>query len=264
MFEQITGSDFTVAAAEQTFGYPGSPFRGITLLSGERKISLAGKIDRVDKCGAYARVVDYKTGSFDVSAENYYTGRKLQLELYLSAAAKGGKPAGAYYFPARLAFASPDTDSPFRMQGFTVGDDAVVKMSDKSVEPGQKSRFIDAYYQNKRKKMLESEDFEAFIAYSVLAAQNCARETEAAASPRRPTAAPATSAPTAAWCGHDISAPPRSEKKVTGEEIVNIVKKRRGRFNEQCANPHRNSRLPSTRRGRFSFPRPQEAAKHSS
>lgn len=228
VFEQITGSDFTVAAAEQTFGYPDSPFRGIALLSGERKISLAGKIDRVDRCGAYARVVDYKTGSFDVSAENYYTGRKLQLELYLSAAAKGGKPAGAYYFPARLAFASPDTDSPFRMQGFTVGDDAVVKMSDKSVEPGQKSRFIDAYYQNKRKKMLESEDFEAFIAYSVLAAQNCAKEAEAGCIAASPYRGACDFCPYGGMCGHDISAPPRSEKKVTGEEIVNIVKKRRG------------------------------------
>lgn len=228
VFEQIDGSDFTVAAAEQTFGYPGSPFRGIVLLSGERKISLAGKIDRVDRCGEYARVVDYKTGSFDVSAENYYTGRKLQLELYLSAAAKGGRPAGAYYFPARLAFTSPDTDSPFRMQGFTVGDDVVVKMSDRSVEPGQKSRFIDAYYQNKRKKALEGEDFEAFIAYSVLAAQSCAKETEAGCIAASPYRGACDFCPYGGMCGHDVSAPPRSEKKVTSEEIVNIVKKRRG------------------------------------
>lgn len=228
VFEQIDGSDFTVAAAEETFGYPSSPFRGMALLSGGRKVSLAGKIDRVDRCGEYFRVVDYKTGSFDISPENYYTGRKLQLELYLSAASREGKPAGAYYFPARLAFQAPNVDSPFRMQGFTVGDDAVVRMSDRSVEPGKKSRFIDAYYQSKRKKTFEGEDFEAFIAYSVLAAQNCARETEAGCIAPSPYLGACDYCPYGGMCGYDVSSPARSEKKVTGEEIVQIVKRRRG------------------------------------
>lgn len=228
VFEQIRGSEFIVAAAEKTFGYPGSPFPGIPLLSGRRNISLAGKIDRVDRCGPYARVVDYKTGYFDVSAENYYTGRKLQLELYLSAASKGGIAAGAYYFPARLSFTPPDNDSPFRMQGFTVGEDAVVKMSDKLVEPGKKSRFIDAYYQKKNKKALSGEDFDAFIAYSVLAAQNCAKETEAGCIAASPYRGACDFCPYGGMCGFDASAGARSEKKVTGEEIVEIVKRRRG------------------------------------
>ena len=76
--------------------------------------------------------------------------------------------------------------------------------------------------------MLESEDFEAFIVYSVLAAQNCAKEAEAGCIAASPYRGACDFCPYGGMCGHDISAPPRSEKKVTGEEIVNIVKKRRG------------------------------------
>ena len=197
------------------------------LTSDEKPVRLAGKIDRIDACGDYMRVVDYKTGAFDVSAKSYYAGRKLQLELYLYAASRGRKMAGAYYFPARVSFGE-DRDSPFRMQGFTVGDDAVVRMSDRSVEPGKKSRFIDAYYQSKRKKTFEGEDFEAFIAYSVLAAQNCARETEAGCIAPSPYLGACDYCPYGSVCGHDPGEGARKEEKITGEEIVRIVKKRRG------------------------------------
>lgn len=229
MFEQLKNSDFRVLAAEESFGYPSSAFPGIPLLSEGRRIFLAGRIDRVDSCGDYMRVIDYKTGAFDTSAENYYTGRKLQLELYLAAVTRGKRAAGAYYFPARAAFHSKETDSPFRLQGFTVGDDSVVRMSDKTVEEGQKSRYIDAYYRGRKsRKNMSEEDFGAFIAYSVLAAQNCARETEAGCIAASPYEGACDYCPYGGVCGYDRSEGARAEEKVTGEEIVRIVKKRRG------------------------------------
>lgn len=229
VFEQLRGSDFTVLAAEQTFGYPSSPFPGIRLTAGGRTLTIAGKIDRVDESGEYRRVIDYKTGQFDTGAENYYTGRKLQLELYLSAVAANGKAAGAYYFPAKVSFNAKDADSPFRMQGFTVEDDEVVRRSDTAVEEGQKSRFIDAYYRSRKgKKSLPPRDFADFLAYSVLAAENCARETAAGCIAASPYEGACTYCPYGAVCGFDRSGGARSEKKVTGEEIVQIVRHRRG------------------------------------
>lgn len=81
------------------------------------ELGLAGRADRIDSAGEYVRIVDYKTGHFDASPTAYYTGRSLQLELYLLAASQGKKPAGAFYFPAKDEFSSPD-DGKFRMKGF--------------------------------------------------------------------------------------------------------------------------------------------------
>lgn len=227
VYEQLAGSDFTVVAAEKTFGYPSSPFPGIPVGGGGKGLVLAGKIDRVDKSGEYARVIDYKTGAFDAGAEPYYTGRKLQLELYLVAASRGGKPAGAYYFPARAAFAAAG-EEPFRMEGFTVGSDEVVRRSDRAVQPGQKSRFIDAYYQKKSKKALPEGEFEDFLRYSVLVAEGCARETERGCIAPSPYEGACDYCPYGALCGYDRSRGARKEGGVTAAEIVQIVRKRRG------------------------------------
>lgn len=225
--EQLKNSDFTVFGAEQTFGYPDSPFANVYLSSGEKPFRLAGKIDRVDRCGEYTRVVDYKTGRFEVSAESYYTGRKLQLELYLHAASSGGKPAGAYYFPARVSYSAEGKDNPFRMQGFTVGDDRVVAMSERGIEKGKKSRYIDAYFGKKSKKLLEEEDFGAFIAYSALAARRFVSETQRGCIAASPYADSCSYCPYGGMCGFDGKSF-REEKQVDMAEIADIVKRRRG------------------------------------
>ena len=228
VFEQLKNSQFSVVAAEETFGYPDSKFKGIRLTSGRRRLFLAGKIDRVDRCGEYTRVVDYKTGRFEAKAESYYTGRKLQLELYLSAAKGEGRAAGAYYFPARVAFRTDAEEPPFRMQGFTVGDDAVVRMNDSTVEPGKKSRYIDAYYGKKSKKSMSGEQFEDFIAYSVLAARKGAEETERGCIAASPYKGACDYCPYGGLCGYDLSDGARQEKKITEEEIARIAGEKRG------------------------------------
>ena len=75
---------------------------------------------------------------------------------------------------------------------------------------------------------MSEDDFGAFIAYSVLAAQNCARETEAGCIAASPYEGACDYCPYGGVCGYDRSEGARSEEKVTGEEIVRIVKKRRG------------------------------------
>ncbi len=225
MYASLADSEFRVYAAEKSFGYNDSLFAGIPLTDG---IALAGKIDRVDRGGEYTRVIDYKTGVFDAKPEPYYTGRKLQLELYLSAASRGSKPAGAYYFPAKVSFRDKAEDAAFRMQGYTLESDEVVRMSDKTVEQGKKSRYIDAYFGKKGKKMLSEADFDAFLYYSVLAAQQCAKETEAGCIAVSPYEGACKYCPYGSVCGFECGGAARTESKVTQEEIIRIVRRRRG------------------------------------
>lgn len=131
-----------------------------------------GYIDRVDEYGEYVRIIDYKTGKIDVSPSAYYTGQKLQLQLYMSAASAGKKPAGMYYFPASIAFVK-EGEEPFRMSGFTNGDGDVIRHMDLSLRGDEKSRFIDASLENnaRRDKVMDEETFGDFISYSVLLAR---------------------------------------------------------------------------------------------
>ena len=227
VYEQIVNSEYTVSAVEEVFGYPSSRYAGIPLLSGERTLFLTGKIDRVDVSGEYSRVIDYKTGSSDTSEESYYTGRKLQLGLYLTAASRGGKPAGAYYFPAKAGF-SKAGEEPFRMEGFTAGEDEVVRLSDKNVQPGEVSRYINASYGKKKNGRLQGEDFSDFLYYSVLVSRGCAEEISRGCIAPSPYEGACKYCPYGAVCGYDLSAGARKEKKVTAEEIVSVVQKRRG------------------------------------
>ena len=229
VYEQIAGGSFTVSAAEQSFGYPDSPYPGIPILRGERYVRLAGKIDRVDTCGDYVRIVDYKTGQIGTSAEEYYTGRKLQLPLYLSAVSKGKKLAGAYYFPARVGFSEGEDAAPFRMQGYTAADDEVVRMNDRAAEKGKQSRFIDAGIGGrKNRRWLAEEDLSAFVSYSVLAARKCAEETVAGCIAASPYEGACEYCPYGGVCGYDPSAGARKERGVTEQEIVRIARGEEG------------------------------------
>lgn len=228
LYRQIACSAFTVWGAEKKFGGRDADFAGITLLSGERDLRLSGKIDRIDRGGDYVRVVDYKTGSLiEADADSYYTGRRLQLQLYMSAVSAYAKPAGAYYFPARISFARQGEDYPFRMQGFSLADEEAVKMSDVALEKGGKSRFVNATLGRNSDKQMNGDDFEAFIDYSRLAALGCAREIEKGCIAPSPYGGVCEYCPYGGVCGADAKKA-RKESAVKCAEIAKIVKKRRG------------------------------------
>lgn len=230
MYRQIADSAFHIWGAEKTFGARGSDFPGITLLSGERDIRLSGKIDRVDRGGDYVRVIDYKTGSIiEADADSYYTGRRLQLQLYMSAVSAYAKPAGTYYFPARIAFAKKGEDYPFRMLGFSLADDDAVKMSDNALEQGVKSRYINATLGKNTDKQMNGVDFEAFIDYSRLAALGCAREIEKGCIAPSPYGSVCEYCSYGGVCGADVQRAARKEDhSIKCAEIAKIVRRRRG------------------------------------
>ncbi len=100
------------------------------------KMTLFGKIDRVDTGDGYFRIVDYKSSPHDIDLSKVYQGFSLQLFVY-SAALKNrlGKPGGMFY----LAITNPiieysGTITPseaedkimkeFRLSGYMVGEDS--------------------------------------------------------------------------------------------------------------------------------------------
>ena len=115
------------------------------------------------------------------------------------------------------------------MQGFTLGEDEVIRMNDSAVEEGQKSRFIDAYYRGRKtKNCLPPEQFSDFLEYAALVSENCVRETDAGCIAPSPYEGACVYCPYGALCGYDPADGARSEKKVTAEEVAGIVRRRRG------------------------------------
>ena len=102
--EHIRRSSFNPVGYEVDFGDDGKfPPITIELDSGE-KISLTGRIDRVDSLkteeGTYLRIVDYKSGSKDFKLSDVFYGLQVQLITYLDAMVQGQAilPGGMLYF----------------------------------------------------------------------------------------------------------------------------------------------------------------------
>lgn len=102
-------SQYKPVYVEQYIG--GGEIPALTVSARGQSVELRGRIDRVDMSDGKFFVVDYKTyKSADFTLSDIYTGRKIQLYLYLSAiaAAKGWKPVGAFYLPVSYDFSQEE------------------------------------------------------------------------------------------------------------------------------------------------------------
>lgn len=80
------GGERTVYAVEVTFGDDGRDFMTLDLSGDAGPMRVRGKIDRIDRVGDSAVVIDYKTGSTKIGREELLAGRNFQMMLYLLAA----------------------------------------------------------------------------------------------------------------------------------------------------------------------------------
>lgn len=131
-----------------------------------------GKVDRVDGTEKYVRVVDYKTGSIDDSATSYYTGQKMQMQLYMSELKGERVPAGVFYFPASVDYKDGD-DGRFRMKGFLNGEQDALLCGDKNITEETKSEYFPAALINgpSAKRVMDEATFRDFLDYAVLVAR---------------------------------------------------------------------------------------------
>ena len=136
-----------------------------------------GKVDRIDGTEKYVRVIDYKTGKIDDSAGAYYTGQKLQMQLYMSELMGDRIPAGVFYFPATMEYADED-EGRFRMRGFLNGDAEALRCGDIHITEDKKSEYFPAALVNSgsTKRVMDEQTFRDFLGYSVLVAKKGVKE----------------------------------------------------------------------------------------
>lgn len=109
----------------------------------EENITLIGRADRIDVCGDYFRIIDYKTGKTGNILKELYFGEKLQLFLYQKEAKEkfNLSSAGGYYFNSGLEYAK-DEEEQVILKGLSPNDNEVICMLDNSLEDNAKSNIL--------------------------------------------------------------------------------------------------------------------------
>ena len=217
-FEQLANSKFKVENAE---------WRCEIELDGVR---INGRVDRVDRYEDMIRIIDYKSGSVDASATKYYMGLKLQLPLYLTAVATGRRAVGAYYFPASVGYKT-EPDGVFRLQGFMDGSDEVISASDTTIEPKQKSAYIEAAISGKKSESaMENGIFPDFLQYSTLIARKGVKEMLEGNIEPSPAEGACKYCKMGGSCNFAVGldGEERSSRTVKCADIAKIVRKERG------------------------------------
>ena len=212
-FRQIKNSEFAVENVEQS-------------VSAE---FFRGKVDRVDGTEKYVRVIDYKTGNIDDSAAAYYTGRKMQMQLYMSELKGERVPAGVFYFPASVAYNEED-EGRFRMKGFINGDKEALLCGDKNLTEEKKSEYFAASLKNgvSSKKIMDEQTFRDFLDYSVYAARKGCQELKDGYIAATPYEGSCSYCKYGGMCGFaKDGAQPRKETAIDPAAIAKIAKKTR-------------------------------------
>ncbi|MBR5157669.1 MAG: helicase-exonuclease AddAB subunit AddB [Clostridia bacterium] len=153
--EHIKRGEFEPCGFEVAFDENGEmPPVVINLPTGET-ITLAGRIDRIDKysdgTNLYIRIIDYKSGNKEFSLNDIFNKLSLQLAVYLTAVCDGGekllgdapKPAGMFYF--RLSdpiVSSMETSEEklaeevikkYKMSGMVLSDSDIIRAMDSGI-----------------------------------------------------------------------------------------------------------------------------------
>jgi len=213
VYRQIKGSAFVVDAVEKPI----------------ETDEIVGKVDRVDVSDEFVRVVDYKTGAIDDSPTSYYTGQKMQMQLYMSAV-KGEKiPAGVFYFPASVKYAE-SAENRFQMKGFLNGSKEALLCGDKALTEEKKSEFFAASLKNSgnAKKIMDETQFSDFIDYAVLEARQGRKELEEGFIAPSPYEGSCEYCKFGGMCGFNRDVlKTRKESEITPATIAEIVRKQK-------------------------------------
>ncbi len=106
-------------------------------------LNLIGFVDRVDSCGNYFRIIDYKTGKTEGIKKELYYGKKLQLFLYADSIGRrtGMECAGVYYFDCQTKYSKNNKKTKL-LNGMTLKNNEVVQMMDQRLLDGVRSDIL--------------------------------------------------------------------------------------------------------------------------
>ena len=211
VYQQLKNSDYKVEEVEK---YVAADF-------------YHGRIDRVDSTDKFVRVIDYKTGKIDDSATSYYTGRKLQMQLYMYSVKGNRVPGGVFYFPASTSYVEKG-EQRFQMKGFLNGSQEALLCGDKNLTEEKKSDYFAASLKNDGRltKVMDEETFTNFIDYAELAARQGAKEIKDGFIAPTPYKKGCEYCKYGGMCGfnHDL-ADEREEDEIAPKAIAAIVDK---------------------------------------
>ena len=220
------GADVAVAAYRQI---KNSEFKVEQTEAGVSAEFFRGKVDRVDGTEKYVRVIDYKTGHIDDKAASYYTGRKMQMQLYMSELKGERVPAGVFYFPASLDYADGE-EGRFRMKGFLNGDREALLCGDKGLTEEKKSEYFPAALKNggTAQRVMDEQTFRDFLDYAVFVARQGVRELKDGYIAPSPYEGNCAYCKLGGMCGFDRElCAARKEESITTKMIAAIAKNER-------------------------------------
>ena len=209
VYRQIKGSQFDKVLVEQDVRTP----------------TVRGKVDRVDMSEDYLRIIDYKTESIDVTPVSYYVGKKLQMQLYMSALQGDKKPMGIFYFPTQRDFKKEGTS--YKLKGFINGDEDSLRSGDVAITEEKKSEYFDAQLGNNRSEsVMSGQDFQDFLAYAPLVAKKAREEIAEGDFTPNPYDGACSYCKMSGVCGYNhTSGGCRKETGVSVQTIVDAVRK---------------------------------------
>ena len=245
--EQIKAGKFTTLGTEMRFGFgKDSDLDTLEIDAGGKKIALKGIIDRVDKYGNYARVIDYKTGTVDKDFDfsKLYYGNKIQLMIYMKILEKNGYlPAGSFHFPLSVSYG--DNEFSHVLEGVynedrdirIAFDEKLKNVSTKStvihsssIKPTAKNGFREF---RESQFALSTEELGALSEYALLLMQNAANEIVGGYTQRSPAGGECEYCDYRSVCKIDeSSAAERVKAQVNSKVIIDAVASAKGGAHE--------------------------------
>ncbi len=175
MYSDSQKTDFKPKFVELSFGFDKTK-KGIKLNAKSGDYEVRGKIDRVDTCGDLVRIIDYKSGRTKDNSVGYeseemlYSGKKLQLYLYLNLFLdEGYNPSGVYYAPINDDYQKDVDGKSATLQGKTVADPEIFSKTDKTLGESGKSDIVGALYSRGKlseKTTLSEKRLRAYVEYA--------------------------------------------------------------------------------------------------
>ncbi|MBP5308081.1 MAG: PD-(D/E)XK nuclease family protein [Clostridia bacterium] len=234
VFTQLEGSGFVPVETEAKFK-DGAKYGAVKLNTSFGVKKVVGKIDRVDKCGEYVRIIDYKTGKIHDEAEDFYTGNNLQLYLYMNAfLQREGKAGGAYYFPVSDKFSGNEDENVYALKGKTLMSGDVISATGGGEEKDGSgyNSVLDVKFSSKNGELkasssgatLDDKTFDAYLKYAVkIAERGCEEISEGVIAPS-PYGDKCKYCKYSGVCGFDgTRGKARKEKNVSDKTIAEAV-----------------------------------------
>lgn len=216
--KQIASGDFRPEKMEYDIGKTSS--LSFTLDNGHN-VTVTGVADRIDVFentdGAFARIIDYKSGNVSFSKEKFEKGTQLQLPLYMSALNHKYKFGGMYYFHVHNPYSDSENETnevkEFKLSGPTSSESNIPESSDHALtntgtainsEIINVSKTLKGEFGKRSDLISENEAKEMFAAAQekfLNAAEGICSGNSIAAPAKTKTSSPCTYCPYKSMCG---------------------------------------------------------------